>query len=230
MITPEQIRGARALLDWSTSRLAKLTFMTTNGINKIERGHVSAQRDTLEKIKTIFEAHGIEFLPGSGLRWRDSMVTVFEGKEFRRNQIKFWYEAMKDTGGPLSIAHENETEAIKDSGYAFLMEELRKRWSVGISHRVLVRADDDGLIPPYHTYHVLPDQYFSPYPLEIGGGHVAFSSRKYAPRAITIHNQRIAASLQKIFNFVYDHTPMVEKGKQELEQEKTSHIKKDGKV
>ena len=74
MINAEQIRAARALLDWSTADLAQHAGLTVNGINKIERGHVQAHRETLEKLTAIFEDAGIEFLPNSGLRKKDKLV------------------------------------------------------------------------------------------------------------------------------------------------------------
>lgn len=215
MLSPEQIRAARALLDWSTSTLADLAGMTINGINKIERGHVQAQRETIETIQRIFEAHGLEFLPGSGVRRKNDVVTVLEGQDFRKRSVSFWREGLKN-GGCISIAHENEQEALEDAGEDFLHEELRKRAAAGITHKVLVREADKSLIPPYSTYHIIPDQYFSPYPLEIGGEFVLFSSRKYAPRAIILHDSRIANSLQKIFDFVYDHTEIPQLGKDEI--------------
>ncbi len=54
MINAEQIRAARALLDWSTADLARQANLTVNGINKIERGHVQAHRETLETLHKNF--------------------------------------------------------------------------------------------------------------------------------------------------------------------------------
>lgn len=228
MITAEQIRAARALLDWSTADLAKRIKLTVNGLNKIERGHVTAQRDTLLRIRKAFEENGIEFLPGCGLRKKDNMVTVFEGDDFRKEQISLWHKILKTTGGTLCIAHESEEEAIEDVGLDAVMDELEKRRQIGISHKILVRDDDTGLIPPYHTYHDLPEKYFSPYPLEVFGDHVSFSSRKFARKSIIIHNKEIADSIQKLFDFVYDNTEITARGKEELARQAVTNKKNKG--
>src|ERR1700684_3532227 len=99
MINADQIRAARALLDWSTSDLAKQAGLTVNGINKIERGHVQAHRETMEKLQDIFETAGIEFLPNSGLKKQDKAVEIFEGPERFHDFTEFVYQHIKRYGG-----------------------------------------------------------------------------------------------------------------------------------
>jgi transcriptional regulator with XRE-family HTH domain len=216
MITPEQIRAARALLDWSTAELARRTGLTVNGLNKIERGHVNAQRDTLDRVQSCFERAGIAFLGENGLRRHDPIVTVYEGADFRRNIIADVYETLKRTGGEYLMAHADETAAIEDLAWDFLQDQLSKRRKAGVTHRFLVREGDKNLIPPYHTYHEVPEAYFAPYPLEIFGGKVGFSTRKYAPKAIVIDDARMTDCVRRLFDFVWDHTEIVPEGKAEL--------------
>jgi hypothetical protein len=64
----------------------------------------------------------------------------------------------------------------------------------------------------------LPEPYFSLYPLYIYGPKVGLSSRKYAPKSVIVNNARIAASAQKLFDFIWDHTEVVPQGKKELEE------------
>jgi len=209
MINAGQIRAARAMLDWPTSKLAEKTSLTVNGINKIERGHVIAQRDTIERIQAVFEKAGVEFLPGSGIRRKDQMVVSYEGIDYRKNLLRDVYETLRNTGGEFLAAHMDEGQAIDDIGRDFVMDQLKKRRKAGISHRMLVRADDKGLIPRYDTYHILPEPYFSLYPLWIFGSRLGLSSRKYAPKSIVINNTRMADSAKKLFDFVWDHTKVV---------------------
>src|SRR5580704_9722366 len=108
MINAEQIRAARALLDWSTADLAKQAELTVNGINKIERGHVQAHRDTLEKLQGIFQEAGIEFLPNSGLKKKDSMVEIFEGLERFEEFYDFMYDHLELHGGDVCLSTTNE--------------------------------------------------------------------------------------------------------------------------
>ncbi len=63
MLTPDQIRAARALLRWSARELAarSLVHLTTiqrmEGLHGVLRGRIA----TLQKVQTALEAAGVEF-------------------------------------------------------------------------------------------------------------------------------------------------------------------------
>jgi len=216
MINPDQIRAARALLDWKLSDLAKLTGLTVNGISLIERGEVQGRHDSLESIQKAFEEAGIEFIPGSGVRKKDRIIEVYEGKDASKLLIEDIYNTLKDTGGEMLVAHLSEDVAASDLSREFILEQIRKRKAAGITNRLLVREDDPGLIPPYDTYHALPKEFFSPYPFYIYGPKIALLSRQYAPKAIIINDERFAESIKKLFDFVWSQTkvPSPRKGGQ----------------
>ncbi|MCR5943601.1 MULTISPECIES: helix-turn-helix transcriptional regulator [unclassified Brucella] len=62
MITPEQIRGARAMLGMTQAELAKLAGLSTTGLNNIERGSADPKASTLSAIQAALEGRGIVFL------------------------------------------------------------------------------------------------------------------------------------------------------------------------
>ena len=61
MITPAQIRAARALLNMEQGVLAKHAGLSPTGLSKVERGEVDPRASTLARIQTVLEALGIEF-------------------------------------------------------------------------------------------------------------------------------------------------------------------------
>lgn len=71
-LTVEQIRMAKAALGWSNPMLAEKTGLHRNTINRAENGE--AKRATLELLRHVFEAAGLEFIPenggGAGIRFR----------------------------------------------------------------------------------------------------------------------------------------------------------------
>lgn len=211
MIDAEQIRAARALLDWPTSELAKRSGLTVNGINKIERGHVVAQRDSLKKIQKVFEEAGIEFLPGSGIRRKDKMVTTIEGKHHRKALIESMYNTLKHTGGEFLVIHEREGALPENLGLKELKESLTKRRKANIHHRLLVLEDDPGLFAPFDTYHIIDKKYFAACPLRIWDSKVSFSIDQHPSRGIIIEDSRIAEAARRLYNFVWDHTKPVPK-------------------
>jgi predicted transcriptional regulator len=65
VITPAQIRAARATLGWHQTELARLSGVSVMTIKKAERGKVDPRVSTLGRLQTAFEQAGIVFLePG----------------------------------------------------------------------------------------------------------------------------------------------------------------------
>jgi predicted transcriptional regulator len=66
MITPGQIRAARALLGWKQTDLAKASDVSEISIKNVERGATDARGSTLAKIQGAIEAAGVEIIPQNG--------------------------------------------------------------------------------------------------------------------------------------------------------------------
>lgn len=64
MISAEQIRAARALLDISALELERLSGVPLRTIQRFERaaGIPPTRSGTLERVKVALEQHGVEFL------------------------------------------------------------------------------------------------------------------------------------------------------------------------
>lgn len=76
VLTVEQIRMAKAALGWSNPTLAEKTGLHRNTLNRAENGE--AKRATLELLRHVFEAGGLEFIPenggGAGIRFKERKV------------------------------------------------------------------------------------------------------------------------------------------------------------
>lgn len=64
MISPAQIRAARALLGWKQTDLARESGVSEISIKNIERGATDPRASTLRAIQSSFEQAGIVFLGG----------------------------------------------------------------------------------------------------------------------------------------------------------------------
>lgn len=78
MLTPAQIRAARALLDWSQPDLAKRCGVHVNTIKSFERGRSGPVWDTMSKIERALKKAGVVFIDGTetegpGVRLREPM-------------------------------------------------------------------------------------------------------------------------------------------------------------
>ena len=76
MITSDQIRAARALLDWSREQLSKKSAIGISALMRLEtsEGVPAGNIKTFAAVQKAFEAAGIEFIgtpeSGAGVRWR----------------------------------------------------------------------------------------------------------------------------------------------------------------
>lgn len=65
MISPAQIRAARALIGWKQTDLAAASGVSEMSVKNIERGSTDPRASTLKAIQTALEAAGVIFLdPG----------------------------------------------------------------------------------------------------------------------------------------------------------------------
>lgn len=76
IISGNQIRAARALLNWSQRELSKKSRVAFGTIQRMERfdGPIASRTETLGKVVAVLEKAGIEFLnsesPGVRIRKR----------------------------------------------------------------------------------------------------------------------------------------------------------------
>lgn len=62
MISPRQIRAARALLGWSQQDLADKAVLSLNAVKRLENGKVDPRLSTVQAVRTALEGAGVEFL------------------------------------------------------------------------------------------------------------------------------------------------------------------------
>ena len=76
MITPQQCRAARGLLDWSQQDLADKARIGIVTVRQLEAGGHEPRPATLEVVRRALEAAGVEFIDanggGPGVRLRES--------------------------------------------------------------------------------------------------------------------------------------------------------------
>lgn len=66
MITPEQCRAARALLDWTQLDLANEAKVSDFTVRNFERRRAALKESTAQLVRMIFEANGVVFIDENG--------------------------------------------------------------------------------------------------------------------------------------------------------------------
>lgn len=208
MITAQQIRAARAFLDWSTADLANQAGLTINGINKIEREHVVPHKETLGTIQQTFENAGIEFLPLSGIKKKDLYVVIWEdNKAYERLLDDIYYE-VRDTGGDVITYGLTEARSRPKNSEEKLKNHIKRMIDAGITERVLVKDGDVNFFGPLEQYHWINESYFSSDPICVYGNKVALVV--WEPQKVVIINDaRMATSVRLLLSFIWDRTEPV---------------------
>ena len=207
IITREQIKAARAMLDWTQKELAtRCDGVSEPTIKLIENGRVNSSAETLTIIRETFEDAGIEFLPQQGLRFRDDTVTILEKKSpndpiFLKLLDDVYYTLQGKYGELLYSFVDNSKSAPE------VIEKERMIRASGSTMRSLVRYEDTHLIYPLDEYRYMPKGYYLNNPALVYGDKFAVVIQ--APdgmsvdKAIIIHNSAVADLKKKEFEIIW---------------------------
>jgi len=81
ILSAQQIRAARAMLDWSQEDLAKVASLSINTIYNLEKGHISPRKLTV--VRTAFEDNGVEFVGTHGVNLQTEGHRCYAGRDSR---------------------------------------------------------------------------------------------------------------------------------------------------
>ena len=101
MISGNQIRAARALIDMSQDELAVAAGLTPQAIRRIESGAVTPREGTLNDITRVFYEKRLEFTDYSGVRFIPEDVEVLNGTRGLEIFFDRVFEHAKQHGGEL---------------------------------------------------------------------------------------------------------------------------------
>lgn len=112
-ITAAQIRAARGMLDWSRDELAQASGVSSGTIRNLESGNLSPREKTTVGIRRAFEAAGISFLEGEGIRRERMDVKVIDGFDSCEVFFDTVLHTIKRKGGELLGVFKSQETMIK---------------------------------------------------------------------------------------------------------------------
>src|SRR5271168_3175904 len=128
MISIEQIKAARALLDWTQDDLAHAAGLSKPSINTLERRIANPKMETLNSIQRALEEAGVEFTDGPGVKLKSFALktVIFEGNDSLLRLMHDIFETLNGTHKELMIAGVEE-EKYRARGGKRMMEGIAKR-------------------------------------------------------------------------------------------------------
>lgn len=161
-LTPNQIRAARALLDWSQSDLGQRSTLSQAAIANIETAKHRPNEKTTAALLNVFAMAGIEFIDG-GVRLRPDGMEVIEGPDITARMPALYFETM--------LRHDVEEVLINGVDFSIVDDDTRhavqtnidRLIAAGKRQRILVREGTHAsdIIGPPEWHRAIPAAAFS---------------------------------------------------------------------
>jgi transcriptional regulator with XRE-family HTH domain len=210
-ITAEQIRAARALLNWKQSDLAEKSGLSLPSINNIERQIGSPRLSTLETIRNALQGAGIEFIGSNGVQKHNE---VFEMKEFQGDDF---IERLNDD---LLFCMRSPEDVvmmfgIDDSMYPKYVPEQTVRYydhqaKTGFTEMTLVKEDDNFFLSHVEVYRWTLPQTMGLVPYYVYHDRVAMIMWE-KKRVVLIRSKDIADTFRAQFEFLWSQAKRIPK-------------------
>lgn len=172
MITPTQMRAARAMLDVSQGHVAEHLGIAANTLSKIESGQSDVSMSRNAEIQRFYEREGIEFTANDGVTRKVGGVDTYEGRSGFLDFIMDVYNTVKD-GGEIFVNNVDEDDFLKWEGDEADAHMARMSSISNLTFHILIKEGDTNTVSEYAEYRALPEQNFGGIPLYIYGEKTA---------------------------------------------------------
>lgn len=200
MITVEQIKAARALLNWNQQDLATAARMSKPALANLERRTVKPRTKTLDAIKYALEEAGVVFTDGPGVELNSDelKVQVWDGGDAISRIWSDMLSSLED-GDTCIVTGLDETIYKEIAGMDRYHKHISKLNKRNIRSLIFTREGDKNYTEKTGNYRWLPEEYFPDIPLYIYADKYAILLWDPYPKVILIRNKPIADNYRKYY-------------------------------
>jgi len=212
MITPTQMRAARAMLDVSQGHVAEHLGIAANTLSKIESGQSDVSMSRNAEIQKFYEREGIAFTENDGVKWQVNQVIKHEGQEGIRD---FFDDVYKESqkGCEINLFNGVPDLLIKWLGEDFYkmhakrMNELEEE----INFKIIVEEEVTNFIASgFAEYRWFPKEMFNKRTIYIYGSKVGFFTFSEENVSIRVfNNAELSASMRVLFGIAWEKVAKV---------------------
>ncbi len=203
MITPSQIKAARALLKWKQSDLARKSSLSLPSINTIERDIGSPRQATLRSIQYACEDAGIEFLGDSGVRLKKEVFEIqeYEGANFIKFLNEDMFSCLKSAEDEvLMCSLDEKLFSTEDAEEAFRYDTYQKKTK--FRERILIEEGDTFFLANPKVYRWLPKPLMGKVPYQVYKNRFTLIMGE-ARRVVIMKNQATADTFRQQFEYLW---------------------------
>ncbi len=203
MITPEQVKAARALLKWKQTTLAAASGLSLPSINNIERAIGSPRLDTMKAVQTALENAGIQFIAGNGVCLRDEIFEIhkYEGADFIEKQNDDLFACMKGPEDEALMCNLDERKFPEYAPDQVVRYDACQK-ATGFRERILIRKDDTFFLAKPDVYRWIAPELMGTIPYLVYKDRFVMIMWE-ARRTVIIRNQSIADTFRRQFDFLW---------------------------
>lgn len=211
MITPDQIRAARALVNWSQTELAQRTGLAVPTIANIEAGKQEPSAKTISKIVDTFLSAGIEFIGERGVEKSKTDVQHYYDEKGFKSFLDDLYEVARTQGGDISLFNASPNNWLKWIGddwwfnvHAPRMHKIKDNFDYRLTCK---EGEKKFMSSTFGRYRWIPRHLFNEdAAFYVYGGSVAFIDFQNNSVAITaIHQPQVAHAMRILFNSAWEN-------------------------
>ncbi len=208
ILTPDQLRAARALANVSQHELARRSGISRNALNNFERHKACPRVETLKILKQTLALYGVECLENEGVRKTAERFDVerFEGTGYLRrlnDDIRSRIESGDCTSSYMS-GIDNRRFGAEELQHIEDMRWFEFTKAHNIDERVLVREGMSFFITEKNIYRCLPPEVASEVPYAVYGDTLAIIVWGPPVRLMFIRNPSIAETFRRQFLIQWD--------------------------
>lgn len=209
MITPEQLRMARARLNFSQTYVAEKIGIAHTTLSKIEKGEGDTPTSRLRDLRNYYEAEGLEFTDDNGVRDMQITVQKYRGAEGFRAFMDDVYQTAVDTGGGICLFNAKPSNWHKWLGHDWWQMHSDRMAALGdkIHMRITAKEGENLLISSsFAEYRWFPSAYFSEQSFYVYGEKIAFLNFSDEDVSIVVINQKeFTKSLKDLFDIGWEY-------------------------
>jgi len=159
MITPTQMRAARAMLDVSQGHVAEYLGIAANTLSKIESGQSDVSGTRLTDIQRFYEREGVEFTENDGVKRNLNPIFFIDTDTHEETYLKILEDVSEQLKGhknpELLIMYSDDKVSSKK-----VNDKYRQMRNEGIKMRQLIEEGNTYMMGPLEEYRYIKKGFF----------------------------------------------------------------------
>ena len=204
-ITSSQLKAARNLLDLTVVEFAELSKVSRDTISDWEAGRITPHQTTVDAVRGVLDARGIELIGERGVALREENIRRFRGAHALPDFLDDVYATVK-SGGQLCVTGVDEDSFDK---HAPGVEHSTRMKALGdqVSMRCILREGDTNFAyDSYIAYRWMARDQFDASPMYIYNHKLAMIDfSKDTPDILVVEAPAMAHAFRKQFDFIWQH-------------------------